>query len=67
MYILIKHASINSLDIQASCTQYEGLESMRTGNQVEILAMVELFFQVQDVTSANAFKSESLVPEEQAI
>ena len=40
-------------------------ECLRTGNQVEILAMRKSFVQqVQDVTSS--FKPESLVPEEQA-
>ena len=40
-------------------------ESLRTGSQVEILAMRKSFVQqVQDVTSS--FKPESLVPEEQA-
>ena len=40
-------------------------ESLRTGSQVEILAMVKLFVQqVQDVTST--FKPESLVPGEEA-
>ena len=40
-------------------------ESLRTGSQVEILAMTKPFVQqVQDVVSA--FKSESLAPEEQA-
>ena len=40
-------------------------ESLRTGSQVEILAMVKPFVQqVQDVTSA--FKPESLFPEEEA-
>ena len=42
-------------------------ESLRTGSQVEILTTVKPFLQqVQDVTSANAFKSVFLVPEEQA-
>ena len=40
-------------------------ESLRTGNQVEILAMRKSFVQqVQDVTTS--FKPESLVPEEEA-
>ena len=40
-------------------------ESLRTGNQVEVLAMTQWFVeQVQDVTSA--FKPEPLVPKEQA-